>query len=115
MQNQLNDKLEQLNKDAVFSAILADNELDVPKASVEQEAGHLLEDMNNRMKQQGIPENGSNLDASVFNDEATRRVKLGLLVGEITAAQKFEAGADEVQAKLKNYGGSIRRTRRAND
>lgn len=100
MQSQLDDKLEQINKDAAFSAILDNNELEVPKASVAQEAGHLLEDMNNRMKQQGIPENNSKLDASVFNDEATRRVKLGLLVGDITAKNNIEATDEQIQAKL---------------
>jgi trigger factor len=101
MQSQLDDKLEQLNKDSAFTAILENNELEVPKASVAQEAQHLLDDMNNRMQQQGLPDNGTKLEASVFNDEATRRVKLGLLVGEITAKNKIEATDDQVQAKLK--------------
>jgi trigger factor len=101
MQAQLDDRLEQTNKDAAFSALVEANELDVPAASVSQEAQHLLDDMNERMKQQGIPENNTKLDASVFNEEATRRVKLGLLVGDITAKNKIEASDEQVQAKLK--------------
>lgn len=101
MQTQLDDKLEQINKDAAFSQLLDNNELEVPKVSIAQEAGHLLEDMNNRMKQQGIPENDSKLDASVFNDEAARRVKLGLLVGDITAKNSIKETDEQVQAKLK--------------
>ena len=101
MQIQVTERLEQLNKDATFLAVIAANELDVPKTSVESEAKHLLEDMNNRMKQQGMPDNNAKLDASVFNDEATRRVKLGLLVGEITAKNNIKATDEQIDNKLK--------------
>ncbi len=99
MQMQLDEKLEFVNKNLVFDALLASHELEVPKASVQSEAQNLLADMQNRMKEQGLPENNA-ITPELFTDEATKRVKLGLLVNTITTEHNITASDEAVDAKL---------------
>ena len=93
------------NKDAVFSELLKANEFDVPKASVDSEAQVLLKDMEARLQEQGIPSNG-NIPLSSFNEEATKRVKLGFLVRQIVADNKLSADKKQVDDKLKEISQS---------
>ena len=76
------------------------NEFEVPKASVAQEAENLVKDMESRMQQQGMDPKAGNLQASMFNDEAERRVKLGLLVSKVASDNKLEATKEQIDAKL---------------
>jgi trigger factor len=101
MQIQLDEKLEFANKNNAFDALLAANKIDVPKSSVKVEAQNLLKDMQERMKSQGLPENNNNLNTEIFNEEATKRVKLGLLVNKLTTDNNISATDDEVEEKLK--------------
>jgi trigger factor len=87
------------NKDAVFSELLVANEFEVPQASIKIEAQSLLKEMESSLEQQGIPSNGK-MPASDFNEEATRRVKLGFLVSQIVADNKLTADKDQVNDKL---------------
>lgn len=100
MQAEADNRLASINKDALFSALLAVNDFEVPQASVDAEAQNLLQEMNERMQQQGIPAKG-NLPAETFNPEAQRRVKLGLLIAQIASNYKLSASKDQIQVKLK--------------
>jgi trigger factor len=106
MQVQLDEKLEFINKNNAFDALLKANEIKVPKSSVKVEAENLLKDMQERMKSQGLPENNNNLNAEIFNDEATKRVKLGLLVNKLTTDNKISASDEEVENKLQQMATS---------
>ena len=70
------------NKDAAFTALLTANDFEVPEGSVNAEAMKLQQDMEARMEQQGMPSKG-NFPEAMFQEEASRRVKLGLLINKI--------------------------------
>jgi len=93
------------NKDAVFAELLVANEFEVPQSSVENEAQSLLQEMEARLQQQGIPSNDK-IHASEFTEEATKRVKLGLLVNKIATDNKLSAGKAQVNDKLKEISQS---------
>ena len=93
------------NKDSVLEQLLQENDFEVPQASVESEAQLLLKDMESQLQQQGIPSNG-NIPLSNFNDEATKRVKLGILVRKIVEDNKLSAEKDQVNDKLKEMAQS---------
>ena len=99
MKMELDSRLVQQNKDTAFSALLEANDFEVPKGSVSSEALRLQQDMESRMEQQGMPSKGK-LPAEMFNEEAARRVKLGLLINKIATDSEITAEKDLVDAKL---------------
>ncbi len=100
MRVEIDGRLDKINKDSLFAALLDANDFEVPESVVASEAQSLLQEMNSRMQQQGMPEN-PDMPASLFNDEATRRVKLGLLVSKIASDNKFVASKEQIDEKLK--------------
>ena len=99
MKLELDSRLVQQNKDTAFSALLEANDFEVPEGSVSSEALRLQQDMESRMEQQGMPSKGK-LPAEMFNEEAARRVKLGLLINKIATDSEITAEKDLVDAKL---------------
>ena len=99
MKIELESRLVQQNKDTAFSALLEANDFEVPEGSVSSEALRLQQDMESRMEQQGMPSKGK-LPVEMFNEEAARRVKLGLLINKIATDSEITAEKDLVDAKL---------------
>ena len=99
MKMELESRLVQQNKDTAFSALLEANDFEVPEGSVSSEALRLQQDMESSMEQQGMPSKGK-LPVEMFNEEAARRVKLGLLINKIATDSEITAEKDLVDAKL---------------
>ena len=100
MQLELSSRVIQQNKDAAFTALLTANDFEVPEGSVSAEAMKLQQDMEARMEQQGIPSKG-NFPEAMFQEEASRRVKLGLLINKIANDREIKPEKEQVDAKLK--------------
>jgi len=100
MQMELSSRVIQQNKDAAFTALLTANDFEVPEASVSSEAMKLQQDMEARMEQQGMPSKG-NFPEAMFQEEASRRVKLGLLINKIASDSEIKPEKEQVDAKLK--------------
>jgi len=100
MQLELSSRIVQQNKDAAFTALLTANDFEVPKGSVSTEAMRLQQDMEARMEQQGMPSKG-NFPEAMFQEEASRRVKLGLLINKIANDSEIKPEKEKVDAKLK--------------
>ena len=98
MNREMNQALKAKLKNNLLNAYLALNTFDVPKALVSEELG--------RLKQQALQQFGGgneNLDASIlpdemFQDQADKRVKIGLLAAEIIQQNDFKADEDKVQS-----------------
>ena len=99
MQVELESRLVQQNKDTAFTALLDANDFEVPEGSVSSESLKLQQDMESRMEQQGMPSKGK-LPAEMFQEEAARRVKLGLLINKIATDGEIKAEKEQVDAKL---------------
>jgi len=108
MRVEIDNRLAEENKNAVFDALLADNDFTVPQGSIDSEAQNLLQEMQERMQQQGMQPPQGDLEASTFNTEAERRVKLGLLINAVANDLNLTASKDQLDAKLvemsKMYG-----------
>jgi trigger factor len=100
MQKELSSRVVQQNKDAAFTALLTANDFEVPEGSVSAEVMKLQQDMEARMEQQGIPSKG-NFPEAMFQEEASRRVKLGLLINKIANDSEIKPEKEQVDAKLK--------------
>ncbi|SMN12623.1 Cell division trigger factor [Bathymodiolus heckerae thiotrophic gill symbiont] len=100
MRVEVDSRLTNQNKDDLFGALLAANDFEVPQESINNEAQSLLQEMKQRLQQQGMPDQGD-MPAATFNPEAERRVKLGLLVNQISSDNKFNASKEQIDVKLK--------------
>ena len=99
MRVEIDGRIENLNKDSLFKALVEANKFDVPQGSIDGEANNLLSEMQERMQQQGqTPQ--ADMPASLFNEEAERRVKLGLLVGQIASDNNMQASMEQIDAKI---------------
>ena len=99
MRVEIDGRIAEENKNAVFDALLAVNDFTVPQGSIDAEAQNLLQEMQERMQQQGM-QSQTDLEASAFNTEATRRVKLGLLINAVASNHNLTASKEQLDAKL---------------
>lgn len=93
-------------KDQVMDGLLGANEVPVPGVLVETEARHLMDNMINDFQSKGIDAKQLGLQPAQFNERALRRVKLGLLMGEIIRQNEIQASADKVRATLEEIAGT---------
>jgi len=99
MEREVRQKVKGRTKEQVMDALLAANDLSVPAAMVSQEAAALKEQTQQEMAQSG-QQSTVDLPVSVFEPQAERRVKLGLLVGEIMQKNEIEVDQSRVDEAI---------------
>ncbi len=96
MQRELKNKLQTQLKNNVMDAVLKANEIDIPKALIDDECGNLQK----QMSEAGQLQAGMSLPKDLFAPEAKRRVSLGLIIGEIVKVADINVEQDRVTAKI---------------
>lgn len=86
------------NKDNVMHALLAAVNFDTPKTLVERELRAMMDAMVQRMREQNMP--ATSLNPDNYREEATKRVSLGLLLGELVRANGLKADEATVREIL---------------
>lgn len=99
MRVEIDNRLANQNKDALFGALLEANDISVPQGSIDAEAQNLMKEMQERMQQQNSPM-PAEMPAATFNPEAERRVKLGLLIAKIASDNDLTASKQQLDAQL---------------
>ncbi|MCI4411656.1 MAG: trigger factor [Thiotrichales bacterium] len=77
------------NKENVMNALLAAATFTLPKTLVERELRGMVDAVAKRMQEQGMKADG--VDPETMRDEASKRVALGLLLGEVVRAEGLKA------------------------
>ncbi|WP_201533610.1 trigger factor [Psychrobacter ciconiae] len=92
-------------KQAAFDALLEKNEFDVPSAMLEQEIDRQRSMMMQRFAQQfGAAADSFNKDMlpnELFEDQALRAARLGIIVARLIDTNNFEVDQDRVEAFIK--------------
>ena len=95
------------NKGAVMNALVQVSELEVPKALVELETERMVEAARADLKQRGVKDaDKAPIPADLFKAQAERRVRLGLVVGELVRQNKLQAQPAQVQAHIEELSRS---------
>ena len=95
------------NKAAAMDALAKVAELDLPKALVDEETERLAADFRERLKSQGLKDaDKMPLQNEMFTPQAERRVRLGLVVGELVRAQNLKAKPEQLQAHIEELSQS---------
>ncbi|MEH6452367.1 MAG: trigger factor, partial [Psychromonas sp.] len=87
-------------KDVVLSALVENNEVEVPKALVESEVDVLRKQAMERYGKQMDPANLPELPAELFTEQAEKRVKVGLLLGEVIKVNELKVDSEKVSTLI---------------
>jgi trigger factor len=95
------------NKQAVMDALVAKAELDLPKSSVAAEVDRMVAGARADLKQRGIKDaDKAPIPAELFQAQAERRVRLGLVVAELVRANNLAAKPEQIKAHVEELASS---------
>lgn len=100
MERELSNALKGKIKEQVLKGIVEHNEVDLPKAMVDQEIDALRKQAAERFG--GNAEQMPDLPAELFEEQAKERVKVGLLLGEVIRQQELKPADDKVNEIIAN-------------
>lgn len=98
MERELGQTIKNKVKRQVFDALMEQNAIDVPRALVSSEVDALAR----QAEQQGLQSGGR----EAFENEASRRVALGLIIGEIIRRNQLQVDPERVRAEVENLSAS---------
>ncbi|QUM77569.1 trigger factor [Moritella sp. 24] len=96
MSRELEQAIKADTKTKVLDALVSSNDIDVPAALVKQEIVTLREQAMQRFGQMA-PQNAPELPDELFTEQASRRVKIGLVLGEFIKVNEITADDARVQ------------------
>jgi trigger factor len=95
------------NKAAVMDALLKVAELDVPKALVAGEVERMVAGARADLKKRGVKDaENAPIPAEIFQPQAEKRVRLGLVVGELVRGNALQAKPDQLQKHIEELAQS---------
>jgi trigger factor len=95
------------NKNAVMDALVAHAELDVPQAIVQAELERMVEGARADLKQRGIKDaDKAPIPDDIFRPQAEKRVRLGLVVAELTRTNNLFPTNEQVKAHVQELASS---------
>jgi len=95
------------NKASVMDALVKSAELEVPKSLVAGETERMVEQMRADLKKRGMKDSETApIPAEMFQAQAERRVRLGLIVAELVRSQSLQAKPEQLQAHIEELSQS---------
>jgi len=98
MQRELDNAIKNRVKQSVMEGLSSLHEIDLPKALVKQEVTYVR----NEMSENANGADMSSLPDELFEEQASRRVKLGLIVGEIVTKNEMKSDETKIDEMLNN-------------
>ena len=105
MQRELEQRLEAALKERVMNLLMERNPLEIPAALVAEESQRLREQAKGDLTRAGHS-SAFDLPLSLFEEQARRRVWLGLLVGEVIRSQGLKVDAERVRRRIERLAES---------
>ncbi|WP_215397184.1 trigger factor [Rheinheimera oceanensis] len=100
MERELNQNIKAKVKDQVIKGLLANNEVEVPQALIAGEVDVLRKQALQRFGNNVDPKQLPELPASLFEEQAKDRVRVGLLLGEVIKTNELKVDDKKVQALI---------------
>lgn len=89
------------NKQGALDALAQAVNVDVPKSLTASESERMVEAARADMKERGMKDAATTpIPAEIFAEQATKRVKLGLIVGELVRSQKLQATPEQIKSHI---------------
>ncbi len=103
LEREVKKRLQAKIKNQVMDALLAVNPIEVPKSLVDMESQQMAEAALNDLKSRGMLAKNVPVDPSWFTEQATRRVKLGLILAELVKAKELHAKPENVRTIVDDF------------
>jgi len=105
MARELERRVGMLNREKLFDALMEINKIDLPLALVDKEIEHLKHDMYHRLFGHEHKENEviPDFPRELFEEQAKRRVHLGLIFSEYVKKHQITAEQDKVNAMIDKF------------
>jgi trigger factor len=94
-------------KEQAMNALIDANPIDVPQAMVQAEARQMAENALRDLQQRNPQMKNMPVEASWFTDQATKRVKLGLIVAELVQAKDLHVKPEQVRAVVDDFAATF--------
>ncbi|TDR79766.1 trigger factor [Paludibacterium purpuratum] len=99
-------RLQARAKENVMQALLDVTSVELPKALVELEVGRLQDKARQDLEARGMKVKDLPFPAELFDEQARRRVSLGLIISELVAVNKLDAKPEQVKALVAEFAES---------
>jgi trigger factor len=110
LEREVKSRLAARNKQAVMDALVAKAELDLPKSIVQAEIDRMVEGAREDLKQRGIKDaDKAPIPGEMFQAQAERRVRLGLVVAELVRVNNLHATPEQIKAHVDELAASYER------
>ncbi len=106
LEREVKGRLKSRTKDSVMNALVKIAEFEVPKALIEQDVERLREMAEQDLKQRGIKTDGMPFPADLFQAQADRRVRLGLIISELVKQNELKASQEQIRAYIEDFAKS---------
>jgi trigger factor len=103
LEREVGSRVKAKTKTNVMDALLKVAELDVPKVLLQQDSERLAEMTREDMRQRGMNVNDMPFPAELFNEQADRRVRLGLILSELVKMHELRATGDQIKAHVEDF------------
>lgn len=100
LEREVKRRIQQRLREQAFDALLAACPIEVPKALVESDAQRMAEAARQDLAKRGMDVKNVPVEPAWFTEQATRRVKLGLIVAEIVDKNDLKAKPEQVRARV---------------
>ncbi len=105
LEREVGTRLKARTRDSAMAALLASTQFDVPKALVDEDKQRLAEMARKDLTARGVPAD-KELPLDLFAAQAERRVRLGLLVGEVVRAHGLQPRPDQIRKLVEDMAQS---------
>jgi trigger factor len=103
LEREVGSRVKARTKASVMDALIKVAELDVPKALLEQDAERLAEMTREDMRQRGMDVKNMPFPPELFTSQADRRVRLGLILGEMVKVNGLQATSEQIKAHVDDF------------
>ncbi|MDO5057471.1 MAG: trigger factor [Lautropia sp.] len=104
LEREVEQRVQARTKTAVMDKIVGLAEIELPKALVAQEAESLAARMREDLQARGIDlKKAPPVPADAFTEQATRRVRLGLIVSEVVRENALQAKPEQIRKQIETF------------
>ena len=106
LEREVRSRLRARTKESVMSALLGVADFELPKSLVESDSQRLVELAKSDLAARGMDGRSFQLTPENFAPQAQRRVRLGLLIGELVRTQNLAPRQDQIRKRLEELAQS---------
>ncbi|MFA6311573.1 MAG: trigger factor [Sterolibacterium sp.] len=103
LEREVKKRLQARVKQQVMDALLAANSVDTPKSLIDMESRQMAEAALKDLESRGMSAKTIPVEPAWFTEQATRRVKLGLLLSELVKDKQLFAKPEQVRAVIDDF------------